>query len=663
MKFNKREVFSIPNMMSYFRILLLPFLAAAILKEQYILQVVLMALSALTDFLDGKIARKFHMVTELGKALDPIADKLTLCLLFICLAVKNPYALVIAVVMLAKELFMGGMELLVRRKTGKTTGGATWYGKLCTAVLFLSMLLFLMMPHMPIVLSNIVMIVCVAIMIFTWWMYGFLFYHILRGKEQVKERMGLGIGLTVLTLVLYLLGGAALPFAEHKTVSDEYQKVSENQKFYSETDVTGGDGIRLVTTNEEALENRIALIKMAKKTIQYSTFDFRPDTSGTQVASLLYEAAERGVQVQILVDGYSGFLKMDNAPVFQALASHPNIQLKIYNPVHVLEPWNLMGRMHDKYVVIDDYGYMLGGRNTYDFFLGSEDGGHKNYDMEVFVQNKGLSEKSSLYQVKTYFDGVWTLPYCVDYSDYVGKWARKNVEKGIAELETAGQEMEETYPEACKPQAKERLEQGLHSVTSIQLLSNPIERENKEPWVWHSLEQLLEQASEKVYIHTPYVICDPVMYEGLGKIAQKVPDTRLIINAPENGANPFGCADYIREKQKVHDTGFTVYEYQGDASYHIKTCLMDERISIVGSFNMDMRSAYLDTELMLVVDSRELNQDLESYMLNSEKYCKKAVSMTEYDYGELVVDKTMTPQQELSFKGINFLTKWFRYLL
>lgn len=79
---NKREIFSIPNLMSYFRIILVPIIVWRILiadaREDYWIAAILVGISGLSDLLDGKVARKFNMVTELGKALDPIADKLTL---------------------------------------------------------------------------------------------------------------------------------------------------------------------------------------------------------------------------------------------------------------------------------------------------------------------------------------------------------------------------------------------------------------------------------------------------------------------------------------------------------------------------------------------------------------------------------------------------------
>ena len=70
------------------------------------------------------------------------------------------------------------------------------------------------------------------------------------------------------------------------------------------------------------------------------------------------------MKIQILVDGVSGAVRMEGRELFYALSSHPNVEIRIYNPLNLLTPWKLMGRMHDKYVIVDEKAYLLGGRNT-----------------------------------------------------------------------------------------------------------------------------------------------------------------------------------------------------------------------------------------------------------------------------------------------------------
>lgn len=73
----REEAFSIPNLLSYFRLLLIPVFIVLYVHEEFTAALITLAVSGLSDILDGRIARKYNMVTDLGKVLDPVADKLT----------------------------------------------------------------------------------------------------------------------------------------------------------------------------------------------------------------------------------------------------------------------------------------------------------------------------------------------------------------------------------------------------------------------------------------------------------------------------------------------------------------------------------------------------------------------------------------------------------
>lgn len=117
------------------------------------------------------------------------------------------------------------------------------------------------------------------------------------------------------------------------------------------------------------------------------------------------------------------------------------------------------------------------------------------------------------------------------------------------------------------------------------------------------------------------------MYEGLTEVCDKVENVSLMTNSIGNNGNPFGSADYYVNKDKILNTGLEVWEYEGGYSYHGKSILIDDNISVIGSFNVDMRSVYLDTELMLVIDSREINSQLNEAMESYEHIARKAVQM------------------------------------
>ena len=147
---------------------------------------------------------------------------------------------------------------------------------------------------------------------------------------------------------------------------------------------------------------------------------------------------------------------------------------------------------------------------------------------------------------------------------------------------------------------------------SIQLCTNPIDPDNKQPQVWNRMVNEMEEA-DNILIQTPYVICNQKMYGDLKEICSRSVKTELIINAVESGANPFGCTDYLNQKKDVRQTGSYVYEYVGTQALHTKTVLAGDTLSIVGSCNLDMRSVYLDTEMMLFIECKELNETLREH--------------------------------------------------
>ena len=143
----KRDIFTIPNLLSVFRLLLIPVYIPIYLSADepldYICAAGILTVSCLTDLIDGKIARHFNLITTVGKVLDPLADKATQFSLIICLTVRYPVLWSIVGLFVAKELF----QLIagsIRFKHGRILKGALLSGKICTTILFLSLIYMLL---------------------------------------------------------------------------------------------------------------------------------------------------------------------------------------------------------------------------------------------------------------------------------------------------------------------------------------------------------------------------------------------------------------------------------------------------------------------------------------------------------------------------------------
>lgn len=147
----KKEILTIPNLLSIFRIALIPVYLYIYLNadgsNDYTAAAVILAVSCLTDMVDGKIARKFNMITNLGKLLDPVADKLTQLALMICLSVRHRALRFLLMVFMIKELFQF-CAMIASLRRGKALDGALMTGKISTTVLFSSLTLMVLCPNL-----------------------------------------------------------------------------------------------------------------------------------------------------------------------------------------------------------------------------------------------------------------------------------------------------------------------------------------------------------------------------------------------------------------------------------------------------------------------------------------------------------------------------------
>lgn len=146
----KKDIFTIPNMLSVFRLLLIPVYVAIYLNAQnltdHLIAGSILAVSCLTDMIDGQIARHFNMISTTGKVLDPLADKLTQFTMIVCLAIKYPVLIPMIVLFVIKELFQLIAGYINMRK-GQMLTGALITGKICTAVLFISLIVMVIVPR------------------------------------------------------------------------------------------------------------------------------------------------------------------------------------------------------------------------------------------------------------------------------------------------------------------------------------------------------------------------------------------------------------------------------------------------------------------------------------------------------------------------------------
>lgn len=178
-KFELGDLIKIPNILCYLRILMVPlflhiYFTADEQNDFYIATFVVMA-SGLTDFLDGQFARRLNMVTDLGRIIDPLADKLMQLAMLAALTVRVKYMYLLVIFLVVKELLTSILGFFVMRYAKRRLNGAKWYGKVCTAVLYVIMLALVAFPGMEKGLQEILLIVCACGLALAFVMYTRLY--------------------------------------------------------------------------------------------------------------------------------------------------------------------------------------------------------------------------------------------------------------------------------------------------------------------------------------------------------------------------------------------------------------------------------------------------------------------------------------------------------
>lgn len=184
----KNRIITIPNILSVCRIVMIPvFIWVYCFRGEYHLAFLILCLSGITDLADGFIARTFHMVSNLGKALDPIADKLTQGAVLLCLGIRFPQMFFLAGLLAAKEITTGLMSLSAIHRTNEVKS-ADWHGKITTCLLYFTMLLHILWGSIPQTASILLTVLCVIVMTVSFVMYFRRNIALLRGGKLSGDR-------------------------------------------------------------------------------------------------------------------------------------------------------------------------------------------------------------------------------------------------------------------------------------------------------------------------------------------------------------------------------------------------------------------------------------------------------------------------------------------
>jgi putative cardiolipin synthase len=387
----------------------------------------------------------------------------------------------------------------------------------------------------------------------------------------------------------------------------------------------------LIDSPNLALTSRLHLIEAAEHSLDLQYFIWQNDYTGILLVEKLLQAADRGVRVRALIDDVRLIGLIDR---ISALNQHPNIEIKIYNPFSVrfrfplaafqlaefaIDGNRLNHRMHNKLLVADNQMAILGGRNIGDDYFGYGEDWHF-IDTDFLLAGPMITELSDGFDV--YWNSRWS--YSVEaisrYSlvSYELDTIRDRIHGRLTEFPELAERMQDgDFTETVR-----QLLDG-HRLDSYQvLIDDPnigwFERPDN---IAIELAMLTREIEREVIIVTPYLVPTVNLLDIGEQLISRGIKVSVLTNSLATNNHVSAHAAYTRFRERMMDIGVEIYEFRPDArmiqhsegsdiTMHSKYILFDDDQVFIGSMNLDPRSLYLNTELGVMLQSRDLARTL-----------------------------------------------------
>ena len=405
-------------------------------------------------------------------------------------------------------------------------------------------------------------------------------------------------------------------------------------------------GVVTIEEGRNSLISRLWLCENAKKSINVQYFSIAKDNAGFIMCDYLIRAADRGVKVRILLDALARQMAIGE---IQALDSHENIEVKVYNPIvqkgkrsyirfikSVRHLNRIDQRMHNKVLEVDDVAAITGGRNIADIYFDYDE--HYNFrDRDIMLLGAEVGN------VKKSFNRYWNDTLCVNYQFVTRKVKKESNKKRFEQLRRYT-----CNPKNFSIEMRNKVTDFPNRFKSIQqspeflwadnvsfIADTPdknIKREKRKGSTCSdTLMAMLNQAKTSIDIESPYFITleeEKILFSEAVKRGVKV---RILTNSLCSTDNENAFGGYKRDRKEKLETGIDIYEFKPNATvreklmspecivalrrksvygFHSKTMVIDNKISVIGTYNFDPRSADLNTECVMIVRSAEFAKNL-----------------------------------------------------
>jgi putative cardiolipin synthase len=428
----------------------------------------------------------------------------------------------------------------------------------------------------------------------------------------------------------------------------DLQEVSESLPKHPNT-----TGLYVLEKGEDSLLARAWLTDKAQKSITIQYFIWSVDNIGILAAEALLRAAERGVHVRVIVDD----LLMD-APSDSliALSAHPNVEIRIYNPVHktgiskvervfhlLTDFRNSNQRMHDKTFVVDGRFAITGGRNMADEYF--------DYDQKYNFRDRDILVVDGVVKdIENNFENFWNSKLSHPIESLL------NFEKLFTNKSDIERIQEELHHYAADPtnfaptvrQALVHIDEVIPQIVDELVWTeasfihdNPGKNDGKSGLSGGgnsttTLAHIVQTAKKRIVIQTPYLVMPEGALEVFKNLIAQGVEIRINTNSLGSTDNLMAFSGYRKQREKILEAGIQVYEFKPEPAIqedliqrypdlkenapifaiHAKTMVIDGKVLYIGTFNLDPRSANLNTEVGIIVKNAKLAETVEQRIEN-----------------------------------------------
>lgn len=394
-------------------------------------------------------------------------------------------------------------------------------------------------------------------------------------------------------------------------------------------------GVLLLANSRQAFNARFGFASLAEKTLDLQYYLWKGDLTGQLLLYRALDAADRGVQVRILIDDiyHSG-----RDTIYMTLDTHPTMEIRVYNPMgsrgtgkmanYVYHKGTLNHRMHNKIFLVDGAVAVLGGRNIGDDYFGVD--ATQNFrDIDVLAIGPAAREAGKA------FDLYWNSPAAVP----IGVLVTKPVEDGALEdlrgELSASLDREQVLPFTV-PVADHEIRETLNQLASellwaeSKIVVDPLDRfeGGSESAFVELTRDLAATMEQEIVIETAYLIPAQEGIDHVAELAEKGVRVRILTNSLRSNNHTTVHAHYKKYRKEMIKAGVELHELRPDpevlarhkekearaegsrAGLHSKAFVVDRRLSMIGSYNMDPRSRIWNSEIGLLIDSEKFAEQV-----------------------------------------------------